>query len=68
MGTGKSIGIPTSMPAISYTAYTAHAAGAVGVTSAAATDLDTTAAALATLSSKFNTLLTQLRENGLLES
>jgi hypothetical protein len=35
--------------ACTVTNYTAHASGAVGVTSNAATDLDTTAAALATL-------------------
>lgn len=40
------------------TAYSAHAAGATAVTSNAATDLDTTAAALATLRGEVNTLRT----------
>lgn len=41
-------GLTATAPAAT-TAYTAHASGAVAVTSNAATDLDTTAAALATL-------------------
>lgn len=55
------------------TAYTAHAAGAVPVTSNAATDLDTTAAGLATavtqlasLRAKVNDLLAKLRTSGIL--
>jgi hypothetical protein len=42
------------------TAYTAHASGAVAVTSAAATDLDTTAAALATLRGEVASMRTQV--------
>jgi hypothetical protein len=42
------------------TAYTAHASGAVAVTSNAATDLDITAAAVATLRSEVATLTTDL--------
>lgn len=42
-------GAMTAVNPAAPTAYTAHAAGAVAVTSAAATDLDTTAAALKTL-------------------
>jgi len=38
------------------TGYTAHASGAVAVTSNAATDLDTTAAALATLENEVTSL------------
>ena len=55
------------------TAYTAHASGAVAVTSNAATDLDTTAAALATLvtevtavENKLNALLAKLRTHGII--
>ena len=55
------------------TAYTAHASGAVNVTSNAATDLDTTAAALATLvtevtaiENKLNALLAKLRTHGII--
>jgi len=55
------------------TAYTAHASGAVAVTSNAATDLDTTAAALATLRGEVeslrttvNTLLARERAHGLI--
>lgn len=55
------------------TNYTAHAAGAVPVTSNAATDLDTTAAALATLedevtalTNKVNSLLAKLRTHGII--
>lgn len=57
------------------TAYTAHASGAVTVTSNAATDLDTTAAALetlvdevTTLRAAFNDLLAKLRTAGVLAS
>lgn len=42
------------------TAYSAHAAGAVPVTSNAATDLDTTAAALATLVTEVGTYETAI--------
>lgn len=42
------------------TAYTAHASGATAVTSNAATDLDTTAAALATLRGEVATLTTKV--------
>ena len=54
-------------------AYSAHAAGAVAVTSNAATDLDTTAAAVATLvtevtaiENKLNALLAKLRTAGII--
>lgn len=57
------------------TAYTAHASGAVTVTSNAATDLNTTAAALATavseltsLRAKVNALLAELRTAGVISS
>jgi len=57
------------------TAYTAHASGATAVTSNAATDLDTTAAALATLvtevtaiEDKLNALLAKLRTHGIIAS
>jgi hypothetical protein len=57
------------------TAYSAHASGAVTVTSNAATDLDTTAAALATLvtevtaiEDKLNALLAKLRTAGIISS
>ena len=42
--------------AAAITAYTAHASGATAVTSNAATDLDTTAAALATLEDEVTAL------------
>lgn len=42
------------------TAYTAHSSGATPVTSDAATDLDTTAAALATLVTEVTALRTQV--------
>lgn len=42
------------------TAYSAHASGATAVTSNAATDLDTTAAALATLVTEVTSLRTQV--------
>lgn len=42
------------------TAYSAHASGATTVTSNAATDLDTTAAALATLRSEVATIVTKM--------
>ena len=55
----------------SITDYTPHATGAVAVTSEAATDLDTTAAALNTLAdevtilqSRVNSILAQLRDDG----
>jgi len=55
------------------TAYSAHASGATAVTSNAATDLDTTAAALATLvtevtaiENKLNALLAKLRTHGII--
>lgn len=55
------------------TAYSAHASGATPVTSNAATDLDTTAAAVetlrdevATLTTKVNNLLAKLRTHGLI--
>jgi len=57
------------------TSYTAHASGAVAVTSNAATDLDTVAAALATLENEFsahvvlhNDLLAKLKTHGLIAS
>ena len=76
---GKSIGIPETMLSeadlSAPTAYSAHASGATAVTSNAATDLDTTAAALATLrgevdtmTTKINNLLAKLRTAGYLES
>jgi hypothetical protein len=55
------------------TAYSAHASGAVAVTSNAATDLDTTAAAVATmrteldaLTTAHNLLLTKIKAHGLI--
>ena len=55
------------------TNYTAHSAGAVPVTSASATDLDTAAAALATLENEvtamrltINSLLAKLRTHGII--
>ena len=48
------------------TAYSAHSSGATPVTSNAATDLDTTAAAVATLRSEVATLTTKF--NALLAS
>jgi hypothetical protein len=48
-------GLTATAPA-SITNYTAHASGAVAVTSNAATDLDTTAAALATLENEVTAL------------
>jgi hypothetical protein len=55
------------------TAYTAHASGGVTVTSNAATDLDTTAAALktlrdevATVVTKLNAVITALEDAGIL--
>jgi len=55
------------------TAYSAHASGGTTVTSNAATDLDTTAAALATLrgevatlTTKFNLVLDVLEAHGLM--
>jgi hypothetical protein len=57
------------------TAYSAHASGSTTVTSNAATDLDTTAAALATLrgevaalTTKFNSLLASLEAAGYMAS
>ena len=57
------------------TAYSAHASGATAVTSNAATDLDTTAAALATLrgevatlTTKFNAVLASLEAAGFMAS
>lgn len=57
------------------TAYTAHASGATTVTSNAATDLDTTAAALATLEDEVTalratvvSLLAKLETHGILAS
>jgi hypothetical protein len=47
------------------TAYTAHASGAVAVVSEAATDLDTTAAALKTLRDEVAALIVVLQANGL---
>lgn len=59
--------------AAAVTAYSAHASGATAVTSNAATDLDTTAAALETLRdevaairTQFNALLAALRAAGTL--
>ena len=56
-------------------AYSAHASGATTVTSNAATDLDTTSAALATLrgevatlTTKFNAVLASLEAAGLMAS
>lgn len=57
------------------TSYSAHSSGATPVTSNAATDLDTTAAALATavtelgvLTTKVNSLLAKLRLNNIIDS
>lgn len=62
---GKPLLLGTTQPATiadmgAITAYTAHASGAVAVTSNAATDLDTTAAALATLVTEVATMRTKL--------
>ena len=76
---GKMLGIPESMPAVADastpTAYSAHASGGTTVTSNAATDLDTTAAALATMRTefaavvaKFNTVMANLRAKGYMDS
>ena len=46
--------------AAAITAYTAHASGATAVTSNAATDLDTTAAGLATLEDEVTALTTMV--------
>lgn len=57
------------------TAYSAHSSGATPVTSNAATDLDTTAAALetlrdevATLTTKVNSLLAALRDANVIDT
>lgn len=74
----RSIGIPDSMESqadtSAPTAYVAHASGAVPVLSEAATDLDTTAAALVTavaeltaLTTAHNNLLAKLRINDYLD-
>ena len=49
-------------------AYTAHDSGATAVTSDAATDLDTTAAAVAALTIKVNALITALKAANILAS
>ena len=60
---GTTIGVASQGPAVAdATAYTAHSAGAVTVTSTAATDLDTTAAQVAILTTKVNALLAALRD------
>ncbi len=48
------------------TAYTAHASGGTTVTSNAATDLDTTAAQVAILTTTLNSLLVKLRTHGII--
>ena len=66
---GKALGVSISVDAVAdATAYTAHSSGATPVTSDAATDLDTTAAQVAILTTKVNAILTALRENGLMET
>jgi len=72
---GVAMSIGTHAAASTPTPYTAHSSGSTTVTSNAATDLDTTAAALATLVTEFtlltasyNSLLTKLRSTGLVDS
>ena len=58
----KSIGVAFQADAVAdATSYTAHAAGGTTVTSNAATDLDTTAAQVAVLTTKVNAILAALR-------
>jgi len=65
----KALGVAMSVDAVAdATAYTAHAAGATPVTSDAATDLDTTAAQVAVLTTSVNAILTALRENGTMDT
>ena len=66
---GKALGVSMSVDAVSAaTSYTAHSSGITTVTSDAATDLDTTAAQVAILTTKVNAVLTALKENGLMDS
>ena len=66
---GSALGVSMSVDAVaSATAYTAHSSGSTTVTSDAATDLDTTAAQVAILTTKVNAILTALRENGLMDT
>jgi hypothetical protein len=66
---GKALGVSMSVDAVAAaTGYTAHSSGATPVTSDAATDLDTTAAQVAILTTKVNAVLTALKENGLMDS
>ena len=68
MAGNKSLGCAHSIGTLAnVTAYTAHDSGAVTVTSEAATDLDTTAAQVALLTTKLNSLLTKLRAAGYLD-
>ena len=62
LGSAESIGTVADA-----TAYTAHAAGATPVTSNAATDLDTTAAQVAVLTTKVNELLAAMRAVNLID-
>lgn len=62
--TGADPAAPVTIAAI--TNYTAHASGATTVTSNAATDLDTTAAALATLEDEVTALRQALIDAGVL--
>jgi len=65
----KTLGVAQSIgPVTAATAYTAHAAGATPVTSNAATDLDTTAAQVAILTTKVNELITKMSAVGLIDS
>ena len=65
----KALGVAMSVDAVAdATAYTAHAAGVTPVTSDAATDLDTTAAQVAVLTTSVNAILTALRENGTMDT
>ena len=65
----QALGVAMSIDAVANaTAYTAHSSGATGVTSDAATDLDTTAAQVAVLTTTVNAMLTALRENGLMDT
>ena len=50
------------------TAYSAHASGATTVTSNAATDLDTTAAQVAVLTTKVNAILAALRAANMIKT
>jgi hypothetical protein len=65
----KALGVMKSVDSVAdATAYTAHSSGSTGVTSDAATDLDTTAAQVVILTTTVNAILTALREHSLMDS